>query len=289
MSKSVVVLLLFAAFLAAPSFSSADESTTINFNFKGLIPGGSCEPEPCEECEECEQCEQCPEGPTKDLVALGHSLGLTTVLLIADACGVGEQFTNPNNTYTIFAPRNEAFDFLPDGFLGYLEDSPDLCAPILFGHVVEAALPTAALVDGMKVPPVIGQFPLTFDLTFGVTVNVDFSSAMVTSADHFATNGVIHANNPVLMLRFYSFSTDLRLRTASKNRGISYVSFLSSSPLLQQQRTRNKKETKRGWRESEKESQRNKEEADALDVRAEKRAEDKRGEGGTREAGAAQL
>ncbi|KAL6065305.1 Lipoprotein p23 [Balamuthia mandrillaris] len=198
MSKSVVVLLLFAAFLAVPCFSSADESTTINFNFKGLIPGGSCEQEPCEECEECEQCEQCPERPTKNLVALGHSLGLTTVLLVADACGVLEQFTNPNNTYTIFAPSNEAFDFLPDGFLDILEDSPDLCAPILFGHVVGSALPTAALVDGMKVPPVIGEFPLTFDLTVGVTVSVGFSSASVTSADNFATNGVIHVIDDLL-------------------------------------------------------------------------------------------
>ncbi|KAL6065306.1 Stabilin-2 [Balamuthia mandrillaris] len=201
MGKSVVLLLLFAAFLAVPRFSSA-ESTTINFNFKGLIPGGSCEAEPCEECEECEQCEQCPEGPTKDLIALSTSLGLTTVYEAAEACDLIELFTNPNVSHTVFAPSNEAFDFLPEGFLDFLIDSPELCSSLLLGHVVGAVLPTTAMVDGMTVPPIVGEFPLTFDLTVGVTVSVVLSSATVISADNFATNGVIHVIDKLLVSIF---------------------------------------------------------------------------------------
>ncbi|KAL6065304.1 Fasciclin domain-containing protein [Balamuthia mandrillaris] len=184
MGKSVVVLLLFAAFLAVPC-SSSDESTTINISFDGLIPGGSCEAEPCEECED---------------------LGLTTFLLAAKVCGLNEQFTNPNNTFTIFAPRNEAFvRSFPDGLLRFLLESPEALTPLLLGHVVGAAFPTSAMVDGMTVPPLFKQPEVSFDLTFGVKVKMmDFSSANVISGDNFATNGVIHVTDDLLLFNLFS-------------------------------------------------------------------------------------
>ncbi|KAL6070699.1 Transforming growth factor-beta-induced protein [Balamuthia mandrillaris] len=198
MGKSIVVLMLFAAFLAVPSFASA-ESTTINFNFKGLIPGGSCEPEPCVGCQQCEQCGQCPQRPTEDLVALATRLGLSTFLAGAEACGLIELFTNPNSSYTLFAPSNEAFGHLPDGYLDFLLGEPEIFSPLLLGHVVRAVLPTISLVNGMTIPPAAGLRYLSIDLSGGIiSVWGGFSVAAVVSADDIATNGVIHVIDTLL-------------------------------------------------------------------------------------------
>lgn len=135
--------------------------------------------------------------PTQNLVqnASGAST-LTTLVAAVQAAGLVETLSGPG-PFTVFAPPNSAFDALPAGTVATLvrpENKAQLTS-ILTYHVVPGRLSAADLRDGQVLTTVNGQ-TLTVRKT-GSTVTV--GGATVTQANVYATNGVAHIIDRVLM------------------------------------------------------------------------------------------
>ena len=135
--------------------------------------------------------------PTQNLVqnASGAST-LTTLVAAVQAAGLVETLSGPG-PFTVFAPPNSAFDALPAGTVATLvrpENKAQLTS-ILTYPVVPGRLSAADLRDGQVLTTVNGQ-TLTVRKT-GSTVTV--GGATVTQANVYATNGVAHIIDRVLM------------------------------------------------------------------------------------------
>ena len=135
--------------------------------------------------------------PTQNLVQNASSAStLTTLVAAVQAAGLVETLSGPG-PFTVFAPPNSAFDALPAGTVATLvrpENKAQLTS-ILTYHVVPGRLSAADLRDGQVLTTVNGQ-TLTVRKT-GSTVTV--GGATVTQANVYATNGVAHIIDRVLM------------------------------------------------------------------------------------------
>jgi transforming growth factor-beta-induced protein len=100
--------------------------------------------------------------------------------------------------FTVFAPRNEAFDALGSDVVGALLEAEnlDLLTDVLGFHVVPGvAARSSSLTNGQTVTTLQGQ-----TLTIGVSgAGVTVNGAAVVSADIEATNGIIHVIDEVLV------------------------------------------------------------------------------------------
>ena len=138
--------------------------------------------------------------PTMDIVETATAAGdFTTLLAAVEAAGLVETLQG-DGPYTVFAPTDEAFAAALED-LGLTADElladTETLASILTYHVVEGEVPAADVVglDGQAVPTVNGaDVEITVD---GETVMVN--DATVTTTDIFATNGVIHVIDSVLL------------------------------------------------------------------------------------------
>jgi uncharacterized surface protein with fasciclin (FAS1) repeats len=138
--------------------------------------------------------------PTMDIVETATAAGdFTTLVAAVEAAGLVETLQG-DGPYTVFAPTDEAFAAALDD-LGLtaeelLADTETLTS-ILTYHVVEGEVPAADVVtlDGQEVPTVNGASILVGVDGDTVTVN----DATVTATDIFATNGVIHVIDGVLL------------------------------------------------------------------------------------------
>lgn len=93
--------------------------------------------------------------------------------------------------YTVFAPTNDAFDKLGDVNL-----TDEQLRQVLLYHVIAGTVTSDQLSDGQVVPTLNGQ-NLTVSINGGsVTLNGDVG---VTGVDNFASNGVVHIIDTVLV------------------------------------------------------------------------------------------
>lgn len=95
--------------------------------------------------------------------------------------------------FTVFAPTNDAFAALPQGTLESL--TIEQLTEILQFHVVSGNIASTDLLATQDVPTLLGQ-DLLVESEGGVTINGNIA---VVDADNFASNGVIHAINQVLL------------------------------------------------------------------------------------------
>ena len=138
--------------------------------------------------------------PTMDIVETASAAGdFTTLVAAVEAAGLVETLQG-EGPYTVFAPTDEAFAAALDD-LGLtaeelLADTETLTS-ILTYHVVEGEVPAADVVtlDGEEVPTVNGATILVGVDGDAVTVN----DIPVVATDIFATNGVIHVIDGVLL------------------------------------------------------------------------------------------
>lgn len=135
---------------------------------------------------------------TDDIVDIVVSTaGVSTLKTAVEAAGLvpALQGVGP---FTVFAPRNEAFDALGADVIQALldTDNADLLAEILTFHVVPGvAAFSSGLTDGQTVTTLQGE-----QLTIGVSGStVTVNGATVVTADVEATNGVIHIIDAVLV------------------------------------------------------------------------------------------
>jgi uncharacterized surface protein with fasciclin (FAS1) repeats len=121
---------------------------------------------------------------------------LSTLVTAVQAAGLVDTLAGPGN-FTVFAPTNAAFAALPAGTLdALLADIPAL-TNILTYHVSADYYPAEALLGQRgRVPTVQGDFMRIDARGAGVHIN---GSTAVTTADVFASNGVVHVIDGVLL------------------------------------------------------------------------------------------
>jgi uncharacterized surface protein with fasciclin (FAS1) repeats len=160
----------------------------------------SSESETTEATETTEAPEEEPAEPTGDIVTVATEAGdFTTLVAAVEAAGLVETLQG-EGPFTVFAPTDEAFAAALED-LGLtaeelLADTETLTS-ILTYHVVEGEVPAADVVelDGEEVPTVNGA-----SVTIGVDGDaVTVNDANVVATDIFATNGVIHVIDSVLL------------------------------------------------------------------------------------------
>lgn len=118
---------------------------------------------------------------------------LSTLLsLVAERDDILEALSDPEGSFTVFAPTNAAFD-------AALEDNSDLTddqiTEILQYHVLASQVLSGDLSDGQTAETLQGE-----EIT--VTVNddgVQINGATVTTADLVGTNGVVHIIDAVIL------------------------------------------------------------------------------------------
>jgi uncharacterized surface protein with fasciclin (FAS1) repeats len=150
-----------------------------------------------------------PMYPSKDIIDNAvNSKDHTTLVAAVKAAGLVETLKGPG-PFTVFAPTNEAFAALPAGTVDTLlkpENKGEL-AKVLTYHVVAAKADAAALTGmiqkdgGMhKITTVEGE-TLTASIENGKVVITDAKGgkAVVTQADVYQSNGVIHVVDKVLL------------------------------------------------------------------------------------------
>ena len=133
--------------------------------------------------------------PSETVVDVAIDNGFTTLTTAVVAAELLPALTDPNGTFTVFAPTDEAFEELPDGLLDDLLMDPtgDL-TDILLYHVAGSIALSTDLTDGMMVPTLQGS---------SITVSIDGMDIMVHNAnvgpaDITSDNGVVHVIDMVL-------------------------------------------------------------------------------------------
>ncbi len=126
-----------------------------------------------------------------DIPTTASTAGIFETLVAAlQAANLVDDLAEPNGPFTVFAPNDEAFGALPSGLVTCLlePENSDALTSILTYHVIEGAVTSADLEDGMM-PETLNGETLTIALGNDVTIN---EVVTVITPDVEATNGVIH-------------------------------------------------------------------------------------------------
>lgn len=99
-----------------------------------------------------------------------------------------------NGPFTVFAPTDDAFSSLSQGFIDSVLADNELATNILLYHVVGATALSTDLQDGQSIVTLLGQ---SINVTIGQN-GVFINNAQVTNADLLASNGVVHVIDKVL-------------------------------------------------------------------------------------------
>ena len=123
------------------------------------------------------------------------SESFNTLVRALQAAGLADTLSDPNASYTVFAPTDEAFSQLPDGTLEYLlqPENQEVLQRVLSYHVLPTEV-TSKEISGGNVDSLSGGLA-TAVTDSGVVIN----NASVINPDIQASNGVIHGINRVLL------------------------------------------------------------------------------------------
>lgn len=124
----------------------------------------------------------------EELGTLGAALGITGQADVFDS-------TVKYPSYTIFAPRDMAFEGVPSDILNGLLENPEALADVLGFHVVKGTVLAENLRNGQRFSALNGGFlNIKIDDEGGVMVN----NASVVTPNLRAANGVVHIIDAVL-------------------------------------------------------------------------------------------
>ncbi|MFY8274514.1 fasciclin domain-containing protein [Pseudoalteromonas sp. SSDWG2] len=120
-----------------------------------------------------------------------------TLVAALEATGLDATLSNMDAQFTVFAPTDDAFALLGEDTINALLEDPDTLASILTYHVLDSRVESGAAVSaaGSTVETVNGA-------SIGLSLAGDallVNTATVITTDIYATNGVIHVIDAVLM------------------------------------------------------------------------------------------
>jgi len=135
--------------------------------------------------------------PKADIVDTAVSAGSFNTLVAAVQAAGLESTLRGAGPFTVFAPTDAAFAALPAGTVETLlkPENKDQLVAILTYHVVSGKTKSKDLAGKTLSVPTVNGAAVSVNGTNGVTVN----GATVTQADIYASNGVIHVIDAVLL------------------------------------------------------------------------------------------
>lgn len=139
--------------------------------------------------------------PTQTLVQnASEASTLTTLVSAVQAAELVETLSGPG-PFTVFAPTNTAFEAVPQSALQSLLQPANQgqLQGVLTYHVVAGRLSAADLRDGQRLTTVNGETLMVTKAGGKVMVGNASGMATVTQADVYASNGVAHVIDAVLM------------------------------------------------------------------------------------------
>jgi len=132
-----------------------------------------------------------------DIVDTAINAGSFTTLVAAVQAAGLEETLRGEGPFTVFAPTDEAFAALPEGTVETLlePENKELLTSILTYHVLADKVKSTALAGKTIDVETVNGATVAVDGTDGVKVG----NATVVNADIYASNGVIHVIDTVLM------------------------------------------------------------------------------------------
>lgn len=137
-----------------------------------------------------------------DIIDIAAANGnFTTLVAAIQAAGLEETLRGPG-PFTVFAPTDTAFAALPAGTVDslLLPENKDQLVSILTYHVVPGSIQSGDVLGTVQDVATVNGKTVRVNGTggkYGAAVRVN--NANVTSADIFASNGVIHVIDKVLL------------------------------------------------------------------------------------------
>ncbi len=125
----------------------------------------------------------------------------STLVAAVQAAGLVETLKGPG-PFTVFAPTNAAFDALPAGTVEtlLLPENKDQLVSVLTYHVVPGQVAAGDVIGTRQSVTTVQGGTLDVNGMAGkVGTGVKVNDANVTAADIFASNGVIHVIDKVLL------------------------------------------------------------------------------------------
>jgi uncharacterized surface protein with fasciclin (FAS1) repeats len=144
----------------------------------------------------------CAQDQGNDIIDIAAANGdFTTLVAAVQAAGLEETLRGPG-PFTLFAPTDTAFAALPAGTVDslLLPENKDQLVSILTYHVVPGSIQSGDVLGTVQDVATVNGKTVRVNGTggkFGAAVRVN--NANVTSADIFASNGVIHVIDKVLL------------------------------------------------------------------------------------------
>lgn len=178
----------------------------------------------------CEEDDNDPTpAPINDVVELAQSNSNLSTLVAAVVAADLATTLKGDGPFTVFAPTNEAFAKLDDGVLETLLANPTVLADLLKYHVVSGKVMSTSL-SNTNVSTLLMGKTISVSVSGGVMLN---GTAMVTTADLEATNGVVHIINEVLIPEGFELPKENIVTIASQTPSLSIlVEALSMFPNL---------------------------------------------------------
>ena len=138
-------------------------------------------------------------GDTQNIVEVAQSdTNFTTFTPVLEQTGLSTTLEG-DGPFTVFAPTNEAFNNLPDGFLDEL--SNEELTEILSYHVIQNEINSGDFEPEETEQSLLNEAELFITSNGSVTVN---DASTVVGPDIDASNGIIHSINRVLLPDAYS-------------------------------------------------------------------------------------
>lgn len=139
--------------------------------------------------------------PSANIVETAVAAGDFTILAdLLTSTGLVDVLTNADEEFTVFAPTDAAFESLGENVLTSLSENPEVLEAILLQHVVVGSTVdslTAYTLAGNDVETASGaEIPLSINTN---NDRLTFGGANVVAADVYATNGVIHVIDMVVV------------------------------------------------------------------------------------------
>jgi uncharacterized surface protein with fasciclin (FAS1) repeats len=133
--------------------------------------------------------------PTKNIVQTAVGAGqFKTLVSLVQKAGLAKTLSGKGQ-YTVFAPTDAAFAKVPKATLKALAADPMKLKAVLLYHVVKGKV-TAAQATKLTSAPTLEGSKITISVKNGAVM---INTAKVIKANVFASNGVIHVINAVLL------------------------------------------------------------------------------------------
>ena len=138
--------------------------------------------------------------PTLNIVDTAIAAGsFDTLVSVLQTTGLDAALADESRSFTVFAPTDEAFAMIDAETIAALLANPDVLTDILLQHVVEAEVlsTTAFSLNGQSAETLSGvAIPVSINSALNSLL---FGGATVTVKDIYASNGVIHVIDMVVV------------------------------------------------------------------------------------------